>query len=320
MIAAVVVEYRSGSLERCLASLRAAGAGRIVVVDNGASLGAISDPTVQVLGAPSNLGYGAGANLGAAQLAGGLLAGPEVGGPGVLPGAGATAGAVELAGGSRPEAVLVCNPDVVLEEGCLEMLGGVLRSDPGCGIVGPLLRRADGERYPSARRFPSLGVAAGHVLAGVVAPANRWSRRYRMEDTDLGRRHAVDWVSGACMLVRWSTWQTLGGFDEGYFMYAEDVDLCWRASRAGWSVVYEPAAVATHQEGQSSRHHPYRRIYRHHRSAVRFAARSAAGARRVLVPLEAAGLALHGIAEASTLAMARRAGEVGRGPGSSRAE
>ena len=82
----------------------------------------------------------------------------------------------------------------------------------------------------------------------------------------------------------------MGGFDESYFMYAEDVDLCWRLGREGWRVLYTPTAEVTHLQGRSTDRHPYRMILEHHRSLLRFASRSSTGWRRALLPLVAAGL------------------------------
>ena len=97
-------------------------------------------------------------------------------------------------------------------------------------------------------------------------------------------------MSGACFLVRRSAFEQVGGFDEAYFMYAEDVDLCWRLGRAGWRVVYLPSAEVTHLQGVSTDRHPFRMIFEHHRSLLRFAARSSEGWRRALLPLVAVGI------------------------------
>ncbi len=100
----------------------------------------------------------------------------------------------------------------------------------------------------------------------------------------------VDWVSGACFLARRAAFEQVGGFDEAYFMYAEDVDLCWRLGRSGWQVAYVTGAEVTHLQGVSTDRHPYRMIAEHHRSLLRFAARSTRGWRRPLLPLVALGI------------------------------
>ncbi len=154
--------------------------------------------------------------------------------------------------------------------------------------MGPLIRTAEGDRYPSARRFPSMVDAAGHATIGLFTPRNRFTRAYHQADLETGTAIVdVDWVSGACFLVRRAAFEQVGGFDEAYFMYAEDVDLCWRLGRSGWTVAYVPAAEVTHLQGVSTDRHPYRMIVEHHRSVLRFAARTSGGARRLLLPLVA---------------------------------
>ena len=111
-----------------------------------------------------------------------------------------------------------------------------------------------------------------------------------MLDHDHSQAGEVEWVSGSCFLSRRTTSDAIGGFDEGYFMYAEDSDLCWRARRAGWKSAFEPAAVAVHVQGVSTDRHPYRMIAAHHRAILRFAARTTTGWKRVLLPVMAVAL------------------------------
>lgn len=281
-------------MQCCIETLRAAGASRVVVVDNavppGASkraLGAESAHAdrVEVLEIGVNLGYGSGANRGAA--------------------------------GCSSEFLLVCNPDVVVEVSALDRLVEALEADSRLAIVGPKILEPDGSRYPSARRFPSLIESAGHALAGLVAPENRFTRRYRMTDLDTTEETTrVDWVSGSFMFWRRAVFEELGGFDEEYFMYGEDVDLCWRAHRAGWGVGYVPAASVTHVGGMMTRSRPYRMLLAHHRSALRFASRSLSGPRRALVPAIALALLGRLVVAAGRQALAP-AGAPGSGRGPS---
>jgi N-acetylglucosaminyl-diphospho-decaprenol L-rhamnosyltransferase len=264
-ISAVVVSYNASSfLVDCVRSLRDEAVAEVVVVDNGstdgsqAALSAV-DPEARWLASGSNLGYGQGVNLGAGCCHGRYL--------------------------------LVANPDVVLRPGAVAGLSRALDDDARLGIVGPRLVNADGSLYPSARAFPSLVDAVGHGTLGWLWPGNPFSRRYQMLDWDHSEARKVDWVSGALFLVRRDAWDALGGFDPNYFMYMEDVDLCWRAARAGWNVGYQPAAEALHVQGVSTDRHPYRMITAHHRSLWRFARRSTGGWRRLLLPIVAAGLA-----------------------------
>jgi len=274
-VGAVVVDYDAGPvLADCVASLRAEGVEDLVVVENGGAGGAggalgsagaavagTGDEAVAIVTPGRNLGYGAGANRGVAAL------GDE-------------------------ELVLVCNPDLTVHRGAVGALVGALADEPAWAIVGPRLCNPDGTVYPSVRRFPSMADAAGHALVALFRPDNRFSRRYRPPDAGGEGRRPADWVSGACFLVRRSAWEELGGFDEGYFMFAEDMDLCWRAHRAGWGVGVEPSARVTHAEGVSRRRHPYRMLVAHHRSAWRFARRTTTGWRRAALPLAAAVLAV----------------------------
>src|SRR5207302_3656413 len=105
----------------------------------------------------------------------------------------------------------------------------------------------------------------------------------------------VDWVSETFILLRRQALAEAGPVDEGYFMYVEDVDLCWRLREAGWRFGYEPAGRVIHTVGASSELAPYRMIVAHHRSLLRFSARTARGARRILLPVVAAGLVVRTI-------------------------
>ena len=263
-VAAVIVNYNARDhLLACVQSLRADGVRTVVVVDNDSDDGsqetlAGGDPEARWLANGANLGYGAAANRGVAAT-------------------------------TEPY-VLVLNPDVVVEPGAIKTLRSALDRDGILGVVGPKVEEPDGSRYPSARRFPDLATAAGHAFLGYVAPSNRFSRAYKLADRDPDQSHHVDWISGSCFLARRTAFEAVGGFDEAYFMYAEDVDLCWRLWRAGWRVGYEPAARVVHVGAVSTDRAPYRMIMEHHRSLWRFACKSVRGARRATLPLVAAGL------------------------------
>jgi N-acetylglucosaminyl-diphospho-decaprenol L-rhamnosyltransferase len=258
--AAVVVNYESGGLlAECVATLRAdrsGGEAEIVVVDNGSTDGSLAElrrrfPDIAVVEPGRNLGYAAAANRGIAA--------------------------------TRAPVVAVCNPDLPQRPGTAAALLGRLGAEPGLGAVGPAIRDARGERYPSARSVPRLRDAVGHGLLGLVWPGNRFTRRYRQLDADPTRSRAVDWVSGAAIWLRRRALDTVGGWDERYFMYVEDVDLCWRLRARGWGVAYEPAGEVTHVQGASTDRHPYRMLVEHHRSLLRFAHGRWHGVRRVLL-------------------------------------
>jgi N-acetylglucosaminyl-diphospho-decaprenol L-rhamnosyltransferase len=100
----------------------------------------------------------------------------------------------------------------------------------------------------------------------------------------------VDWVTGACFLVRRVAFDSVGGFDERYFMYVEEVDLCWRLARAGWRTGYESSARVLHLAGVSTATVPYQMIAAHHLSLWRFARETACGWERLLLPFVAVGI------------------------------
>lgn len=262
--AAVVVDFDAGALlAECVASLVEEGAAPVVVVENGtaepaAALLAHRQLGVSMVDPGANLGYGSAANRGVA----------------------ATGGA---------QYVLVCNPDLRLHPGALTALVGALDHHPAWGIVGPRILTPAGDRYPSVRRFPTPLDAVGHALLGLFRTDNPFSRRYgRAPENAAGHQpRLVDWVSGSCMLVRRSAFEDLGGFDERYFMFAEDLDLCWRAHRAGWGVGFVPEGVVTHHQGVTTARRPYRMLVAHHRSAWRFACVSTKGWRRAGLPVAA---------------------------------
>jgi N-acetylglucosaminyl-diphospho-decaprenol L-rhamnosyltransferase len=264
LISAVVVNYKTADLTvACVASLAADGAGPIVVVDSasgdscGEKLRASGLPAVY-LPLAVNEGYGRAANAG-----------------------------VDV---TDTEFVLVCNPDLVVQRGTVNALAEAFAEDATVGAVGPRIDRPDGVRYPSARRFPSLGESVGHGFLGLLTTSNRWSRSYlRTDDEAAG---AVDWVSGACFAARRVAWDAVGGFDPAFFMFMEDVDLCWRLRRAGWGVRYEPGGRVVHLEGASRAAAPYRMILAHHRSLLRYAWRTSGPGTRALLPVVAAGLAV----------------------------
>lgn len=268
-VSAVVVNYKAAELAlRCVRSLRAEGVTDIVVADNDSGDGVDrllreADPETRFLQTGANLGFGGGANRGAA------VTDPD------------------------NDVLLVCNPDVEVEPGAVKAMLAVLDEHPDVGIVGPLIQDPNGEVYPSPRIFPGLVDAVGHAFVGFFKPNNQFTRRYRMLDFDRTTASAdVDWVSGSCFVIRRSVWDRLGGFDESYFMYAEDVDLCWRARQAGWRTAFEPAARIVHVQGASTNLRAYRMIVRHHLSILKFWAKTVQGPQKALVPLGAVLLGL----------------------------
>src|SRR5262249_2914091 len=138
---------------------------------------------------------------------------------------------------------LLLNPDMSVPEGfidgALALADELTASNPRAGIVGFQLRNSDGSRQLSAGPFPTLM----STLTGLLLPRSR--RKYRLPRARGWCR--VPWVTGCCLLVRRACLEDLGGLDEDYFLYYEDVDLCRRARARGWSVWYEPAVWAVHR-------------------------------------------------------------------------
>ncbi len=188
--------------------------------------------------------------------------------------------------------VFCLNPDTVIQPGVVEVMKTEMENASAIAVAGPRLVEADGSVYPSARNFPSLVDGAGHALVGLVWPNNRWTQRYKR--TGLHREEAtdVDWLSGAALFVRRTAFKEVGGFDERYFMYMEDVDLCWRLIRAGWRIRYVPSVTVIHFRGVSTDQHPYRFIVAHHKSLFRYHLRTSRGVDRLALPVVTAGLVL----------------------------
>jgi N-acetylglucosaminyl-diphospho-decaprenol L-rhamnosyltransferase len=174
--------------------------------------------------------------------------------------------------------VLLSNPDVTLEAGTIDELVRVAETDERIAAVGPALLTADGDVYPSARAVPSLRTGVGHALFVNLWVENPWTRAYRNDFATQPVERDAGWLSGACILVRRSAFEGVGGFDPGYFMYFEDVDLGYRFGKAGYRNVYAPSAVATHSGAHSTTTESARMITAHHDSARRFLNRKYSGA------------------------------------------
>ena len=189
-------------------------------------------------------------------------------------------GAINATAANLPPSVdwiLVSNPDVSLRPGVIDLLVAAGDEDASIGTVGPAILTAEGEVYPSARAVPSLRTGVGHALFTNLWAENPWSRRYRNEHEQVLERRNVGWLSGACVLVRKTVFDQLNGFDSGYFMYFEDVDLGYRVGKAGYRNLYEPAAVVVHTGAHSTTTDSARMIRAHHDSAIRFLDRKYAG-------------------------------------------
>ena len=227
--------------------------------------------------------------------------------------------------------VLFLNSDTKVMEGALSTLVAYGDTHPDVGILGPKLLNADGSLQYSCRRYPQLltGFFRNTPL-GRLFPQNRFTTDYLMQDWDHASPRDVDWVSGAALMIRRELLDQIGSFDEEYYMYCEDVDLCWRANHAPhtftsnavslngstsksssidnvsndsspsrtWRVTYLPDAVIYHFIGKSSDQVPTRMTYEFHRSQYLFykkhyAARTPLLLRPIILP----GIALRAIGQ-----------------------
>jgi GT2 family glycosyltransferase len=177
---------------------------------------------VRLLRSPKNLGFAAANNLAARHAQGRVM--------------------------------LLLNPDAMPEEGCVARGLALLDSHPDVGLAGARLLAEDGSTQPSGRMFPTLAQEA-IVLSGLAArfPASRWLGRLDRTWADPAQAATVDWVPGAFALIRRSLFEQLGGFDERFFLYYEEVDLCRRIQAAGLRIQYWPELRVQHIGGVSAR-------------------------------------------------------------------
>jgi GT2 family glycosyltransferase len=172
---------------------------------------------------------------------------------------------------ARGRYFLLLNSDAVARPGWITELARYADANPRAGLVGPKLLNPDGSLQYSCRRFPSLGAGLfRHTPLEWLAPKNRYTSDYLMQEWDHNEPRDVDWLSGACVLARRAMIDEIGGLDDGFFMYFEDVDWSMRAHQAGWDVRYVPSPVVIHEVGRSSDRRPKRMIVMHHQSAYRY--------------------------------------------------
>ncbi|MBM4460463.1 MAG: glycosyltransferase [Chloroflexi bacterium] len=175
---------------------------------------------------------------------------------------------------SQGRYVLFLNPDTTVIGDALATMVEFMEAHPDVGVVGPQLRYGDGSPQSSRRRFPTFVTAlCESTPLAWHWPNNPWARWYRMEDHQAGEVAAiedVDWLVGAALCTRRTVLDQVGGFDEGYFMYSEELDWCRRVKQVGWRVVYLPTAQIIHHEGRSSEQVVAARHIRFQTSKVRY--------------------------------------------------
>ena len=191
--------------------------------------------------------------------------------------------------------VVFLNGDAVPLPAALDALVHFLDEHPGAGVAGPRLENPDGSDQGTARAFPTPAAALFGRRSPLtrVFPRNRFSRRYLSGRERQGAQpFEVDWVSGACLVIRRAVIDDVGGLDERFFMYWEDADLCRRVKALGRAVWCVPTARVVHAEGSSRRGWPAPQVRVFHQSAYRYYAKHhLTGRRRVLRPIAASVLA-----------------------------
>lgn len=225
LVDVVVVSYNSADhLRACVEALSRDDDVTVTVVDNASadgSLETIADLRVRSIPTGANLGFARGCNIG-------------------------------WAGGSSPY-VLFLNPDAQLARPSFDALVAVLDSVPAAGVAAPRIVSDEGELQWSLRRFPRLrSTYAQALFLHRLARNAAWADEVIRDRSWYERPGTQEWASGACLLVRRSVLEQLAGFDERFFIYCEDIDLCYRCRQEGHEVQYVPDAVAVHAGGASA--------------------------------------------------------------------
>lgn len=243
-----IVSYNCRDLlAECLRSIVAHHGERtveVVVVDNASTDGTVEMlgadfPDVRTIASEKNLGFAGGTNL-----------------------------AVEHA---SADTIMLLNPDTEVRPGALDHLADFIDSRPEVGVCGPAVHRPDGRLQRTCFAFPRLWMTLVAQLGLHRAfPRSRVFGAYEMTWWDHDEPRAVDWISGVCMVTTRTVWDRVGPLDEGYFMYAEDLDWCYRLAQHGYDRWYLPGAEIVHHEAGSWADAPRERILASHRANFRF--------------------------------------------------
>jgi N-acetylglucosaminyl-diphospho-decaprenol L-rhamnosyltransferase len=241
-LSVVIVSYNTSDLlNNCLSSIEAwleanSHTGEIIVVDNASTDGTSSMirrrfPEIRLIENRHNAGFAAANNQGMQA--------------------------------ARGRYIVLLNPDTTVLGDAFGQLADYLEQHPETGIVGPRLMYPDGTVQSSRRRFPTR--LTGYLESTIVQdywPDNHVVRRYYLADRSDDATQEVDWLVGACLMVRREAIESAGLLDERYFMYSEEVEWCYRMKRHGWNTVYLPSAAVVHHEGASSSQNvPQRQIH-----------------------------------------------------------
>lgn len=169
--------------------------------------------------------------------------------------------------------IVVANPDTVLNPNAIINMVSLTAKDQ-TGVVGPKIFDEQGQIYPSARKFPTIFMGSGHALFSSIFPNNVWSKKYHSTTHLEATTAKTDWVSGACFAINLNAFKKCGGFDEGYFMYFEDIDIAKRLSAMGYINYFCPEATVEHTGGLSTRKYEKNMMIAHHASAYRYVSKN----------------------------------------------
>ncbi len=204
----------------------------IIVVDNNSfdgSAKAISGnyPNIVVINNSENVGFGMAVNQATAEASGDFL--------------------------------LILNPDTIVDEPTISVFADYLLDHKNVGMIGPKILNADGTLQPACKRsFPKPMVALPKLLGlSSMFPNSKWAGKYNLTYLDPDEIHSVDAISGSCMFVRKSIFNQVDGFDERFFMFGEDLDLCYKIKSLGYEIHYVPTAKIIHFHGESVKSAPY---------------------------------------------------------------
>lgn len=269
MMDVIIVNYKSThQLLRCLESFageRAQNRVKVIIQDNSTNngIGLIERkfPEVKIRHSGRNLGFAAAANIALEE--------------------------------SDAPYVTMLNPDTIVLRNFFETMLSYMENNGSVGVAGPAILNPDGSIQGSARSFPNAltGLFGRNSILTKLYPKNRISRANVLTDrSDGGSPREVDWVSGACMVIRREAIDQVGPLDERFFLYWEDADWCMRMHQKGWKVIYFPEPRVVHYVGVSSSTRVSRSLVDFHKSAFKLFYKYSKGWMRALSPLVTAAL------------------------------
>jgi N-acetylglucosaminyl-diphospho-decaprenol L-rhamnosyltransferase len=260
----VLLNYNGGrDVLDCLSSIGDGVVSEIVVVDNASTDGsadviASERPDVCLIRNPENRGFAAAAN--------------------------------QAIRSTSADVIVLLNPDSIVRAAAIDALEEAVRSHPRAGVVAPLILNPDGSVQPTKRAFPTLWQSALHGLVGLFWPNNPGTRAYTLADAKLDEPRTVGWVAATGVAMRREAFESVDGFDERFFFFVEDVDLCKRLWDAGWEVWFDPRAVLVHEWGGSWTQRPLKFLWMHHLNLFRYVLKHRRGAWVIVYPFIALGL------------------------------